>query len=79
MYRIDDMATWREYRRDLLREAEEARSGPVALHGGAGGNPDTDGILAGAGRPELIGPEDGGKADPVDRGPVIDAVKKGST
>jgi hypothetical protein len=25
MYRIDDMATWREYRRDLLREAEEAR------------------------------------------------------
>ncbi len=25
MYRMDDMATWREYRRDLLREAEEAR------------------------------------------------------
>ncbi len=25
MYRIDDMATWREYRRDLLREAEEVR------------------------------------------------------
>jgi len=25
MYRIDDMATWREHRRDLLREAEEAR------------------------------------------------------
>src|ERR671916_3129463 len=25
MHRIDDMATWREYRRDLLREAEEAR------------------------------------------------------
>ncbi len=27
MYRIDDMATWREYRRDLLREAEEVRLG----------------------------------------------------
>ena len=25
MYRIDDMATWREHSRDLLREAEEAR------------------------------------------------------
>jgi Tol biopolymer transport system component len=25
MYRIDDMATWRAYRRDLLREAEDAR------------------------------------------------------
>ena len=25
MYRIDDMATWREHRRDLLREAAEAR------------------------------------------------------
>ena len=25
MHRIDDMATWREHRRDLLREAEEAR------------------------------------------------------
>ena len=25
MYRIDDVATCREYRRDLLREAEEAR------------------------------------------------------
>ncbi len=25
MYRIDDMETWREHRRDLLREAEEAR------------------------------------------------------
>lgn len=25
MYRMDDMATWREYRKYLLREAEEAR------------------------------------------------------
>jgi hypothetical protein len=25
MYRMDDMATWREHSRDLLREAEEAR------------------------------------------------------
>jgi len=25
MYRIDDMATWRAYRRDLLRAAEDAR------------------------------------------------------
>lgn len=25
MYRIEDMATWREHRRDLLREAEAAR------------------------------------------------------
>ncbi len=25
MYRMDDVATWRAHRRDLLREAEEAR------------------------------------------------------
>ena len=101
MYRMDDMATWREHSRDLLGEAEEARlarnvkearpqvgadlcgqgearSGPATLHSGLGG-PGTDEILAGAGWPDMIGSEDGGTADPVDRGPVIAALKKGST
>ncbi len=56
----------------------EARSVAATLHGGPGLGPGTDEIHAGAGRPDMIGSEDGGKADPVDRGPVIAAVKKGS-
>ena len=57
----------------------EARTGPAALRVGLGGGPDTDEILAGAGWPHMIGPGDGGTADPVDRGPAIDAAEKDPT
>ena len=100
MYRIDDMATWREHRRDLLREAEEARlarsvkkarpkrgqtltgkvrRGAASLLSMVGLAAAPTPTRSAPARPELIGSEGGGKADPVDRGPVIDAVKKGST